>query len=353
MARFGLGQHHAWNGRYRRQERPQVTVHDRTHLLECKCFVRCRDNCSMSLEMPLHARKHLLPFCGVQIKCLDDQKNEIKGEVASGFLRREGGTLFLYTAWHVFTGFDPHHIVVGLELPKRRYISVHFQQATELSPVLSTIGGSQSVLLPLYSDPTAKVGPLNPQWLQNEEHIPHELLNHIGLFVPFWNDVVKIALPNAARVSDYQVINDDQLITSTASRTINVGDKCMIVGFPYGFSAAIGIDQPTPVVFTRFIASSCSAGTRNREYLLDGYGAPGMSGGPVFVEHGEKLLLFGIYTGDIFPDHASGREKTTALGTVSDLRVMFDGYTPLVDLPSRPISSSGVPIRNELDQSTN
>jgi hypothetical protein len=37
--------------------------------------------------------------------------------------------------------------------------------------------------------------------------------------------------------------------------------------------------------------------------LIDGIGAPGMSGGPVFIERNQKLILYGIYTGLIYPDY--------------------------------------------------
>jgi hypothetical protein len=290
----------------------------------------------MTLARPLHFQRFSLPLCGVRIECLDEDLNPLVGAVASGFMRRESGRLFLYTAWHVVTGLDPHCIRVGFELPKRRFLRVHLQDANS-RPGVTTIGGSQGVVLPLYLEPTAKAGPLKPLWIQNDQHVPHDLLNNVGLFVPFWHDVVKIALPDSVRVSDMQLIADDQLMTGGES-LVCVGEKCLIVGFPYGFSAAIGVDQPTPVVFTRFIASAHVAGERKFEFFLDGYGAPGMSGGPVFLERGEQLLLVGVYTGDIFPDHERAREKTTALGTVADLRLMLGGCIAMSDQPDEPVS---------------
>lgn len=300
------------------------------------------DNLDMTAPKPLHFQRFSLPLCGVRVECLDEQQNVIRDAVASGFLRRENGTLFLYTAWHVVTGFDPHCIIVGFELPKRRYIRVALQDAQERQPGLQAIGGSQSIVLPLYHDPTAQAGYLKQKWLQNDQHIPHELLNKVGLFVPFWNDVVKIALPVSVRVSEMQVVGDDQLLTGGQS-LVTIGEKCLVVGFPYGFSAAIGVDQPTPVVFTRFIASAHIAGDRRNEFFLDGYGAPGMSGGPVFVERKEQLFLFGVYTGDIFPDHELAREKTTALGTVADIRLMLDSHIAMSNQPSSPLTALGSP----------
>jgi hypothetical protein len=173
--------------------------------------------------------------------------------------------------------------------------------------------------------------------------VENELLNRVGLFVPFWHDVVKIALPGSVRVSAMQVVGDDQLMTG-GEPLISAGDKCLIVGYPYGFSAAIGVDQPTPVVFTRFIASAHIAGTRKFELFLDGYGAPGMSGGPVFLEREQQLYLMGVYTGDIYPDHGSGREKTTALGTVADIRFVMMGHIAMSAQPSSPLNATGFPL---------
>lgn len=295
----------------------------------------------MTSEKPLPFQRNSLPLCGVRVQCLDECKNVIRGAVASGFLRREGGVLFLYTAWHVVTGFDPHCIKVGYELPRRRYIQIHLQGVREIQPGWTGIGGAQTLVLPLYQNPDAKIGPLVPIWLQNDQHIPHPFLNHVGLFVPFWADVVKIAMPDSLRVSELQTIADCQLMSEAGNPFVDVGEKCLIVGYPYGFSAAIDVEQPTPVVFTRFIASAHIAGARKFEYFLDGYGAPGMSGGPVLVDRGDRLFLFGIYTGDIFPDYEFSREKTTALGTVADLRFILAGRVAMSSQPNSPISVPG------------
>jgi len=290
----------------------------------------------MNLREPLHSQLFDLPFKGVQVECLDERKNSLRGAVASGFLRKEGGILYLYTAWHVVTGFDPHHISVGYTLPERRYLRVSFQDAQSPQTGIEAIGGIQSIVVPLYENPSASVGPLEPLWEQNDDHIAHPLLNHVGIFVPFWNDIVRIALPAFIRTSEIQLVADERLMRGNGA-LVAVGEKCLIVGYPYGFSAAIGFEQPTPVVFTRFIAGVPLASRRRSEFLLDGYGAPGMSGGPVFLERDDQLLLLGVYTGDIFPDHEYGKsEKSTALGTVSDLRLYLKGAIAMTKRPSRP-----------------
>ena len=59
-----------------------------------------------------------------------------------------------------------------------------------------------------------------------------------------------------------------------------------------------------------------------------------MSGGPVFVERGDDLFLFGIYVGLIYPDYVLGtNEKLSALGVVGDLSIMLWGHLPLVNTP--------------------
>lgn len=295
----------------------------------------------MSIARPLHFQKGCLPYSAVRVECLDKDQNPIPRAVASGFLRRENGTVYLYTAWHVVTGFDPHHIDVGFQLPVRRYLRVATQDVQSRQPGVQVIGGSQSIIVPLYVDTAASVGPLVPMWQQNDQHIPHKLLNNIGLFVPFWGDVVRIALPDSLRISDLQLINSQKIM---AGNEPLVGDKCCVVGFPYGFSAVVGVDQSTPIVLTRFIASTHIEGARKFEFFLDGYGAPGMSGGPVFLECDGNLYLFGIYTGDIFPDYDQfGREKTTALGTVADIRFILAGHVSMSAHPSEPLSASGFP----------
>ena len=62
-----------------------------------------------------------------------------------------------------------------------------------------------------------------------------------------------------------------------------------------------------------------------------------MSGGPVFVEIGEDLLLVGMYTGAVFPDGPRAEcERFTDLGTASNLLLLLSGHLHLVRHPSQP-----------------
>lgn len=284
------------------------------------------------MKATLLRQRSRLPYVGVLIQCLDNGQNPLKGAFASGFIRREAEDLFLYTCWHVVTGFDPHNIQIGLTLPQRRYLHVALQGADKRQPGVEVIGGLQTLVLPLYDE--GRHSP-QPVWLQDDQHIEHPDLNAIGIYVPFWHDLVKLKLPAGLEVSTFQPIEQDMVVPGNVA-LIAPGDKCVVVGYPYGFSA-FGPEQPTPVALTRFVASDRVAG-RHRQFLLESIGAPGMSGGPVFIERDDELLLVGVYTGLIYPDYAqASNEKVTALGTVSDATLVLWGHLPMVLKPSTPV----------------
>jgi len=210
-------------------------------------------------------------------------------------------------------------------------LRVALQAADSRQPGIEVVGGLQSLVLQLYDSPRP---PFCPRWQQDDQHVEHPDLNAIGIFVPFWHDAVKIELPSDIQLSSLQVIDETRLNASP----VGPGDKCFVVGYPYGFSA-FGPGQPSAIALTRFIAGDQVYGRRQQK-LLESIGAPGMSGGPVFVEHGDDLLLFGIYTGSIFPDHiVRSNEKSTALGIVSDLTLLLTGGLALVSTPSQPVST--------------
>ena len=285
-------------------------------------------NVSRHVNLPLATQRLLLPFVGVLLRCLDENRAPLPGAFASGFIRRESGGLSLYTCWHVVTGFDPNDVRVGLDLPKRRYLEVALQATERRQPGVEVVGGLQSCVLPLYSSGV----PTRPLWFQDDAHVPHVDLNAVGLYLPFWHDTVKLALPPEIAVSDMQVVDKGRFFKGNMS-LLAPGDKCLIVGYPYGFSA-FGPTQPTPVVLTRFAASDRVAG-RRLQFLLESVGAPGMSGGPVYVERDAELLLVGMYTGSMYPDYAQRQnEKVTALGTVSNLTLMLWAHLPFVASPS-------------------
>ncbi len=289
----------------------------------------------MDAETSLGIR-FLLPFKAALLQCLDGNQKPVRNGGASGFIRREKDDLFLYTCWHVVSGYDPNDIRIGTTLPDRSYLQISLQGAEKRQPGVEVVGGSQIIILPLYDPIEDEIGkPRRPLWLQDDTYIPHADLNGIGLHVPFWHDIVKLRLPSTVQISELQLIDENFLLRSGAV----VGDKCFVVGYPYGFSA-MGPSQPTPLVLTRFIATNLAA-FRRRDLLLEKTGAPTMSGGPVFIERGGRTLLLGAYTGSIYPDYRpdddgeSTNDRTTALGTIVDLTSVFAGQLPLVEKPSR------------------
>ena len=278
------------------------------------------------MRPPLHAQQFRLPFVAVKLQALDSAAQPLPGVVASGFVRKVDAGLYLYTCWHVVTGFDPYAVQVGFELPQRRALRLSVQAADKRQPGIKVVGGVQSLDMPLYDDNSV------PLWEQDKRHIPHALLNHVNIYVPFWHDLVRLKLPENLTLSDMQLIDEGAHFEGNMA-LIAPGDKCLVVGYPYGYSA-FGERQPTPIALTRFIASDRIEG-RHRQFLIDGIAAPGMSGGPVFIERGENLHLLGVYTGSIYPDHAQNtNEKVTALGTVADISLLLWNILPMVRVPS-------------------
>lgn len=261
----------------------------------------------MSLQ-PNFMDRMALTMKAVHVQCLDESQSRIKGTVASGFIVESNGRLYLHTCWHVVTGFDMYDVKVSGVLPNRKYLELSFQGFDNSIPNIQKIGGHQSLVLPLYDDNNV------PLWIQNKQDVPHPDLNAINLKVPSWHDMVKISLPSEISVSDMQIIKERDILVNMAM----IGEPIFVVGFPYGYSA-LGLGQPTAIVLVRFVAANHVI-DRKSGALLDGPGAPGMSGGPVFVERDGKLLLIGIYTGLLYPDHLIMKnEKYTALGTMNYL----------------------------------
>jgi hypothetical protein len=273
----------------------------------------------------LQQRSELSLRC-VQLRCLDEGRKPLKHASASGFVRIEDGVPFLYTCWHVVTGYDRNDLRVTNALPKRAFLELCIRDHQQPGDSASVVG-LLSFTIPLY-DESAR--PKRPLWYQDRAHLPHPDLNSIGLCVPSWHDAVKIPLPTDVKVSQLQPVSNPVLASNTL---LKPGDKIYIVGFPYGPGSG-GLDLPTPVVLTRFVTAT-AVGGRPREFLLDSWGAPGMSGGPVFVERDNDIALLGVYTGVIYPDPVIERNaKVAALGSCANLSLCWRGSLPLVRQPT-------------------
>ena len=291
------------------------------------------------METPTQIFPIELPLKAVHIQCLDENKVPIEGANASGFICIEDEASFLYTCWHVVTGYDMHNLKTGRDLPNRTFLRVTLQQAKYqnlskegIPPFeVSSVGGVQEIDLPLYH---SRSKPFYPAWHQEETDLPKIDLNAIGIRVPKWHDAIKIPLPKDVRLSSMQTINVQQ-------RDLNSpmpGDQLFIVGYPFGYSP-VGMTQPTAIVLTRHLAAMSIEG-RIIEVLLDGAGAPGMSGGPVFARTESGIRLIGIYTGLIYPDHVIKKsERVTALGTYCPLSLCWR-HMPLIPYVPASISDS-------------
>jgi hypothetical protein len=274
-----------------------------------------------------------LSFRSVQLRCLDQARKPLKHASASGFVRVEDGIPFLYTCWHVVTGYDRNDLRVKSTLPQRAFLEVVVQEHQRQCGSTAVVGGLRSFTIPLYGE---SAWPKKPLWYQDRAHRPHPDLNSIGLCVPTWHDAVKIPLSIDVEVSQLQLVSNPVLAPNTM---LTPGDKIYVVGFPYGFSLA-GLGLPTPVVLTRFVTATAVSG-RSQEFLLDSGGAPGMSGGPVFVERDDEIALLGIYTGIVYPDPMIARNgKVAAQGSCANLSFCLRGSLPLVREPTEASVSS-------------
>jgi hypothetical protein len=256
--------------------------------------------------------RHLLLLKAVQVNPLGDRGAPIpQGDgvrSASGFIRRDDREVFLYVCWHTVTGLDrndPRLPPAPAVLPRALRVRLQNVEGTSAG---QRIGGVQEVIVPLYREDGT------PAWLQDHAHIRHEELNSMGLFVPALHDAVKLRIPDV-RVAKLQLVQDhgDKWVP------LSVGHKVLIVGYPHGYSA-FGEQQPAAIVLTRFIAATDFVERRN-EILLDGDGAPGMSGGPVFADRDGVLHPIGIYTGNIRPGGAEN--FSLRLGTFTSLQTCW------------------------------
>jgi len=82
--------------------------------------------------MSLHFYRMQLAFRAVHIEILNAQKKVLKN--ATGFIMKDEGRHFLYTCWHVVTGYDPNNIQVGLEEPKRLFLLINLQNSETRQP---------------------------------------------------------------------------------------------------------------------------------------------------------------------------------------------------------------------------
>jgi len=271
------------------------------------------------------AARHQMQFKAVRIEILDQHGQPViatarNGEhrgpvVASGFLLRDGAQLYLYTCWHVVTGIELANPVLPGTNQRRSRLKVSMQPTEKLKGPSASAGGAGSFEVELYEQSGEDV--FLPLWEQDEQSVPNSSLAMANLVQPLWHDIVRIRLPSVVKTATTQLLSRLDLWPDS----ITPADPLMLVGYPYGFSARQL--TPTPIVLKRHVAAISRDGTR-REILIDGAGVPGMSGGPVFYEWENRLYLFGMYVGVIYPDAApeNAPEPTGALGVVCPMNLL-------------------------------
>ena len=270
-----------------------------------------------------------MQFRAVRIEILDQHGQSVmvtprNGErrgpaVASGFLLRDDAELYLYTCWHVVTGIELANPVLPGTNQRRSRLKVSMQRSEKFKGPIVSVAGSDSFEVELYEQAGEKSGEavFLPRWEQDQQSVANSSLAMANLVQPFWHDIVRIRLPPSVVTSTTPVLSRLDLW----AEPIAPADPLMLVGYPYGYSARQLTS--TPIVLTRHVAAISRDGAR-REILIDGAGAPGMSGGPVFYEWDHRLYLFGMYVGVIFPDAAAENEpeRTGALGVVCPMNLL-------------------------------
>ena len=278
-----------------------------------------------------------LQYCAVRLECLDAERKLIPQATASGFVlpTKQPQNYLLFTCWHVVTGLDPFHIGLNRRQPNRRYIRLSTIGPEYPKPNERTMSGRHDLVVDLYKSTTS---PLQPTWLQTPVHAPHVELNSMGIYVPYAHDIVAIPFTDVSR--NVEIVLADW--SPTPERLVGgetlPGERCFIVGFPYGFSTKEG--SPMPTVLSRTIASNSVPG-RPCDFALDGIAAPGMSGAPVLLDRDETLTLLGAYRGSLYPDidqrpvGVVSADRVTDLGTAVDLTSILRGQVQLSALPDQ------------------
>jgi hypothetical protein len=230
--------------------------------------------------------------------------------LGTGFIIREREGPYLYTNWHVVTGYNFMDLEVK-DVPKRRFVRLRQKKIHAPAPGVIGFGDEELTTFPLYDDKG------KPLWEQEEQERPNADLNQVGLRVPKHCDLVRLRVS----LGELPEIHQTFIREDIWNDYLPVGTPLLIAGYPYGYSA---FEFPEPVFLTRAIASNwCSLSMCS---LIDGIGANGMSGSPVFVKLGSKWAIFGVYCGAIFPDYdprtpKEGNDKQAALGIVLHIRL--------------------------------
>lgn len=216
----------------------------------------------------------------VRLEALNAENRTISW--ASGFVINERDYLSLYTCWHVVSGADPHRLP-SKPPTKRERLRVQVMTRTVKSPGIATIGGLTTFDVELYDESG------NSVWSQGE---PQPGTENAMMRPSHW-DCVRLNVSSFADFLHSPFQPEDDIVTLR----LDISEDAFIVGYPYGYSA--NETGPDPIFLRRTPASNW--GPRYFS-LLDGPGAPGMSGGPIVTRLNNEWRLVGIYNGVVFPE---------------------------------------------------
>jgi hypothetical protein len=232
--------------------------------------------------------------------------------VSSGFIIRQRDGFYLYSCWHSVTGIDFFGPKV-VQPPKPRRVRIQMKKCTSLRPGVTHIGGVHFLTEELYGVDN------KPRWIQDDMHRENLDLESLGIFIPRI-DIVALKIDAADNIEPLTCFEETDIYTSG----LVVGASVFIVGLPHGYST-LG-EEPHPISLRRSIAATRA---NNAPVLVDGIGARGMSGSPVFCQSGPGMKLYGVYCGAL---HTSDKAKAweekgdvfAALGVITPmLRASF------------------------------
>ncbi|MEX0644804.1 MAG: hypothetical protein WD076_05810 [Parvularculaceae bacterium] len=247
----------------------------------------------------------------LKLELLDESRQLIPRARATGFVLNDPDGLHLYTCWHVVTGVDFMRPSPKEPPLRRAFVRICHQDVEEHSAGVRVIGGSETTVIPLYDESEQFL------WQQEPNNREQPDLDSLGIRVPKFVDLVRIRIALDPLVQDTASFDASDVHLNL----LLMGTDVYIAGYPYGYSA-LGLFSPEPIFLKRAIASARTPSAAM--ILLDGGGAPAMSGAPILIPEAGRWQISGVYGGIIFPDHLNGPEgarndRSAALGIMVPL----------------------------------
>lgn len=257
----------------------------------------------------------ILPHRTVLLTSLDENKKPLEKKTATGFIVKENENFFLYTCWHVMSGYNMYDIHSGnypSSPPLKKYLRLNFHKYMTQKEGEVVVAMQEPIDIALYDD---VIFPVKPLWYQDAEEEPNAYFSKVNIKIPKFLDIAKIEIPSDHEIEEHLCFHPQNFFSEAWPW---VGEKVYLAGFPYGYSS-LGREQPCPVVLTHHVAATFFE-DRREDFLLDAAGAPGMSGGPVLIERNKTLMLLGVYQGTRYPTKVlDGNQIITQFGIVTKI----------------------------------